>query len=164
MDLGHGDGWLTDPDIKLFDSNQFHSEVQQLEQDAGTSVTEDQYTSLVAFLTGIANAQVSFGQKTSLQMDQSMLQYAMQAISAPASDEFDPEQVSECVSQLVQEGHLNNIFAYLAVMYKDQIDFTSASPEIQTALDSISSEIADVKGDQPALVSWRVCQQDPRGR
>ncbi|KIW65760.1 hypothetical protein, variant [Phialophora macrospora] len=151
MDLGHGDGWLTDPDIKLFDSNKFQSEVQQLEQDEGTSVTEDQYASLVAFLTGVANAQVDFGQKTSLQGDQSMLQSAVQNVSAPAADEFDPDQVYDCVAQLVQEGHCNNIFAYLAVMHKDQIDFTSASPEIQTALDSISQEIADVKGDQPIL-------------
>ncbi|ETI25794.1 hypothetical protein G647_02568 [Cladophialophora carrionii CBS 160.54] len=107
-----------------------HPPAESYDYHAGNTST--QYSSVNAFLTAVAHAPVDVGQKTSLEMDQSMLQYAVRNVSS--------RKVTATRSLLS-----------LALMQKDQIDFSSASPEIQTALDAISEETANVKGDRPIL-------------
>ncbi|EXJ65623.1 uncharacterized protein A1O5_11150 [Cladophialophora psammophila CBS 110553] len=156
MDLGTGDGWMTDPDIKLFDSNKFAGEIKQLDTDEGTLITPEQYNDFISFLTQIANTHVDFGQKASLEGDQQMLLYAVGNAQAQVSTgELDTDSVAQCVQQLVQEGHCNNILEYLNVMHKDEIDFSSGgeSQNLQDTLNEVCQYTGDVKGDQPILVS-----------
>ncbi|KIW90281.1 uncharacterized protein Z519_08925 [Cladophialophora bantiana CBS 173.52] len=61
MDLGTGDGWMTDPDVKLFNSNRFAGEIKQLDTNDGTLITPEQYNDFISFQTQIANAHVDFG-------------------------------------------------------------------------------------------------------